>query len=510
MSVLTALARIEAAQAGRAQPIADVRHHHLSDRPLVIVPLRLAGEAAAPLALLAGTAPDDVEFLIVPQPRDRVLRLQLIADLADRVLPYVSSFADESGDFELVPIKSRPASTNPDDEQDDAPQDWKRYNDAPQLLVPNTGGVDFLRLLGRSVRFHPTEGPTAVPESVPLLGRWLTWFADRAEHPGSNALLPLTTVLTMHWATGQSALEDANLAALLGWIAPPDGLTGPQAAARAEDPLQSPPAGPATDPGFDNEELAPLIAAYDNAIGDEAKTVAVHRLESALRSQLEPTWHLMWQGIELLRTLPEAASVPRRWLNDRSAFSRFTADLPEGVPQARRDSAVPAVRRLLDRERSLDIFEAERAFDDPRVMIERRLAGEAFRAEVLDSEPDRIDTSGSRRKLRPHIRVATDDPYRANLDETLFSIDRVKQKGKVVEIEEDSIVLELEGGMGRALTAPPGSVPEVGDVVGFARFSPASFNAPAKLPAREETPWTHGGPPPEYAPSADEPAEEWS
>ncbi|WP_280234522.1 hypothetical protein [Nocardia cyriacigeorgica] len=527
MSVLTALARIEAAQAGRAQPIADVRHHHLSDRPLVIVPLRLAGEAAAPLALLAGTAPDDVEFLIVPQPRDRVLRLQFIADVADRVLPYISSFADPSASFELVPIKSRSGSdagaaskteaaglsaAGEQTETDEAaaPQEWKRYNDAPQLLVPNGGGVEFLRLLGRSVRFHPTEGPTAVPESVPLLGRWLTWFADRAEHPGSCALLPLTTVLTMHWATGQSALEDANLAALLGWIAPPHGRTGAQAAALAEDPLRTPPAGPATDPSFDNEELAPLITAYDNAIGDEARTVAVHRLESALRAQLEPTWHLMWRGIELLRALPEGASVPRRWLNDRSAYSRFTADLPESLPQARRDSAVPAVRRLLDRERALDIFEAERAFDDPRVMIERRLAGEAFRGEVFDSEPDRIDTSGSRRKLRPHIRVRTDDPFRASLDETLFSIERVKQKGKVVEVDEDGIVLELEGGMGRALTAPPGSVPEVGDVVGFARFSPASFNAPAKLPAREETPWTHGGPPPEYAPSADEPAEEWS
>ncbi|MBF6516760.1 hypothetical protein IU421_21110 [Nocardia cyriacigeorgica] len=508
MSVLTALARIEAAQAGRAQPIADVRHVHLSDRPLVMVPLRLAGEAAAPLAVLTGTAADDVEFLIVPQPRDRVLRLRFIAQLADRVLPYISSFADESDSFELVPIKSRGGTEQQADE--DAPQEWKRYNDAPQLLVPNTGGVEFLRLLGRAVRFQPIEGPNAVPESVPLLGRWLTWFADRAEHPGSSALLPLTTALAMHWATGQSALEDANLAALLGWIAPPDGLTGPQAAARAEDPLRCPPAGPATDPGFDNEELAPLIAAYDKAAGDEAKTVAVHRLESALRAQLEPTWQLMWQGIDLLRALPEGGSVARRWLNDRSAFSRFTADIPEGFPQARRDSAVPAVRRLLDRERALDVFEAERAFDDPRVMIERRLAGEAFRGEVVDSEPDRIDTSGSRRKLRPHIRVHTDDPFRASLDETVFSVDRVKQKGEVVAIEGDSFVLELEGGMGRALTAPPGSVPEVGEVVSFARFSPASFNAPAKLPAREETPWTHGGPPPEYVPIADEPAEEWS
>ena len=46
----------------------------------------------------------------------------------------------------------------------------------------------------------------------------------------------MTAVLAAHWATGQSALEDANLAALMGWIAPSDGLTGPEAAAAGGGP----------------------------------------------------------------------------------------------------------------------------------------------------------------------------------------------------------------------------------------------------------------------------------
>jgi hypothetical protein len=44
MSTLTSLARIEAADMGRAQLIRTVRHVHVSDRPMVIVPLQLAGE----------------------------------------------------------------------------------------------------------------------------------------------------------------------------------------------------------------------------------------------------------------------------------------------------------------------------------------------------------------------------------------------------------------------------------------------------------------------------------
>ena len=50
MSVLAALAKAEAVRAGRAQATAAVRHIHLAERPLVAVPLRLAGEAAAPVA----------------------------------------------------------------------------------------------------------------------------------------------------------------------------------------------------------------------------------------------------------------------------------------------------------------------------------------------------------------------------------------------------------------------------------------------------------------------------
>ncbi len=140
-----------------------------------------------------------------------------------------------------------------------------RFTDAPQVLVPNRGGIGFVQLFGRSTRFRRTDGEYAVAPTVPDLGRWLTFLAERAEHPGSSLLLAATDMLAMHWASGQSAVEDQNLAALLGWIDPPAGMTGPEAAAAAEDPLTWPPAGPTTDPTFDNEVLAPLIRAAERA-----------------------------------------------------------------------------------------------------------------------------------------------------------------------------------------------------------------------------------------------------
>ncbi|UGT54460.1 hypothetical protein [Nocardia asteroides] len=491
MSVLSALAKAEAVRSGRAQPTAAVRHVHLAERPLVAVPLRLAGEAAAPLAIMIGTSAGDQNVLIVPQPRDRVLRLRFVEQLADVLLPYVASFLAEAEE-----LTSKSGET------------YTRCLDAPQLWTPNPGGVNFLTLLGRSVRFHRTDGDNAVPESIPLLGRWLTWFGDRAEHPGSAVLPAMTTVLAQHWASGQSSLEDGNLAALLGWIDPPRGYTGAEAAAIAEDPLQTPPAGPATDPGFDNEELAPLITAYNTAADENARSVAAERLEWSLRGQLEPTWRLMWRALELLRDLPAGASVENRWTDDRGAFSYFAAEVAEGVPQARRDPAVRAVRKLLERERALEALQAQCAFDDPLLMLEHRVTGAAFRGTVIHSEPDRIDRSGARPKLRPHIHIRTSDPFTATLGEELTCVERPKQSGVVVEIEGDTLVLELSGGMGRKLVAEPGSVPAAEEVLGFARFKPSPFNGQLNLPAREDTPWTHGGPPPEWTPPTDDEGEE--
>ena len=92
----------------------------------------------------------------------------------------------------------------------------------------------------------------------------------------------------MHWATGQSALEDSNLAALLAWIDPPTGQTGALAALDAEDPELWPPAGPATDPEFDNKMLAPAMEGYTRALAAVADgdVLAEPRAYAALEREL--------------------------------------------------------------------------------------------------------------------------------------------------------------------------------------------------------------------------------
>jgi hypothetical protein len=503
MTVLTALARAAAATAGRALPTKTVRHAHLSGHPLVLVAAQLAGEACAPLAVMAGDDREKPRLLVVYEPRDRTQRFEFAADLAGIILPAIERHIEDDG----------------------GPERAEPYPDAPQLLVPNPSHVTFLRLLGRSTRFRRTEGEYAVPAAVPLLGRWLTYYAERGEVTPSAMLVPMTATLADHWATGQSAAEDANLAALLGWIDPPAGLTGPAAARAAEDPVRWPPAGPATDPTFDNEVLEPILRATREAVltGDVARLGrARSAMDHALRSQLEPTWALMWRAIDLLGGLPAAAHVEQRWLADRRSFTSQVAWIRDGgAPQARRDSAVAAARRLARLEREQQRLAVERAYDDPLVMAEYRMTGEAFAGEVTDAEPGRLDQGGKRPVLRPWITVATADEVLFASGAVLKSPARPAQQATVVDVlppgtlagpagadARTRVVLELKGGMGRSLAPPPGSVPAAGEYLTYTSLRD-DFQPAAKFPDIDLTPWTHGGPPPEYVPDDEDAREDW-
>jgi hypothetical protein len=498
VTTLTSLARAIAASTGTAQRTCTVRHVHVSSRPLVFIPLALAGEAGAPLAAMIGDDAAAPTLLLVPEPRDRDQRFRFAADLAAMFLPYIQGYFAED-----EPAGGREPGT--------------RYADAPQVLVPNPAGVAFTRLLGRSTRFRATEGPYAVAGSVPVLGRWLTFFTERAEHPGSCLMMAATDALAAHWATGQSALEDASLGALLGWIDPPPGMSGPQAAAAAEDPVRCPPAGPATDPTFDNEVLEQRILAVRTArmTGDgRAHERARAALAQALATQLEPTWALMWRAVELLRGLPAGGHVRGRWDGDKAAFTWHAQHIRDGgPPQARRDGAVSAARRLANLERVQELVAAQRAFDDPLVLAEYRMTGEAFAGHVAAAEPGRVDATGRRRVLRPRITVETDDDLMLQPGAELTSPTRPNQKARVIDVtpadSQTQVVLELQGGMGHSLTPEPGSVPGVGEPVCYIAFSD-SYRPPPAFPEPEDTPWTHGGPPPPYVPSGEDASEDWS
>lgn len=352
MSLISTLARLEAVESGRAQPMATVLHRHLSGRPLVLVPLTTAGEAGAPLGALVGTDRDAPRLLTVAQPRDRDLRFAFLADLAEAVLPHIESYAD-------VVESAERNETDPETGKK-VKVEVELCTDAPQLIVPSRAGIDFVRLLGRSMRFRRTaeddpDTPYPAPARVPLLGRWLTHYGERARVPGSSLLLAATDLLNRHWATGQSTLEDQHLGALLAWIDPPAGESGAEAALRAElerdgaGQLVCPPAGPATDPAFDNRLLAPAIEKYDRArtalaaaedgLAADARlaelTAAEREIGSLLAGVLRPTWDAVWQGLDLMAQLTPGARSEDRWTRDRWSFTGHRDRVRSGSRRSR-------------------------------------------------------------------------------------------------------------------------------------------------------------------------------
>ncbi|MFD3353803.1 hypothetical protein [Streptomyces fradiae] len=554
MSLITTLARLEAVEAGRARPLATVRHRHVSDAPLVLVPLTTSGEAGAPLGALVGTDRRAPRLLVVPQPRDRDLRFAFLADLAEAVLPYVDGYADA-----VEPVEQ--SQTDPET-GGKVKVEVELCLDAPQLVVPSRAGVEYVRLLGRSTRFRRTaeqdpETPFPAPPRVPLLGRWLTHFGERARVPGSSLLLAATDLLNRHWATGQSSLEDQHLGALLAWIDPPDGASGAAAALRAElgrdrdGQLLCPPAGPATDPAFDNRLLAPAIERYDRArqalgaaedgeAADE-RLGELYRAEQRIRelvlAQLRPTWDAVWRALDLVRGLPPGRRVADRWTRDRWSFTGHRDRVRAGEPpQPRRDDAVTAARKLAAREGAQTQLEAQEALDDPLVMAGRRLAGEAFAGEVVDVTM--AWTESKRPSPRPLVTVRTDDaPHLGPGVKAYRSLDGRPQTAEFAGYAEGdgpgggdggpgtdagpagsglagggsraedggrAVVLRVLDRMGRSREPAPGSVPEKGDRIVWTLFEHDQRVGP-KLPDPEETPWTHGGPPRQDAAEAPDP-----
>ncbi|MER7540566.1 hypothetical protein ABTX77_38235 [Streptomyces sp. NPDC097704] len=502
MSELATVAALRATASGDAERLTTVRHEHLDDTPFVLVPLTLAGEACAPLAALAGTDPDHPVLLTVRRPHDRTERFGFVEGLAGVLLPYVDACL-------AAPTEPYTAGRGKDKEQRERPLR------APQLLVPNAGGITYARLLGRLTRLRATEGPHAVSPSVPLLGKWLTWFADRSEFPGSGLLQTMTRLLASHWATGQSPTENANLASLLGWIDPPAGRTGAETAKEREDPAMWPPAGPATDPVFDHT-LDELIARYDGATGQRGRDAAGRAIDHELRAQLLPTWRLMWDGVRLLRDLPPGDHVAGRWAYDRRLFGEYAAYLTEdGRPQARRDHAVGAARRLARMEEAMQRYDAERAYDDPLVMAEYELTGEAFTGVVTARDEERT-VPGKRpgsTLWRPTVTVHCELPLSMAVGTEVKSPARPGQDAEILEVTPHGdgavVLVQLNGGFDRKRRppAPPGTLATLGEQVTFTSIDPKSV--PSSLPAEEDTPWTHGGPPQPYEPTDEDAEEVW-
>ncbi|MEU5980084.1 hypothetical protein [Streptomyces sp. NPDC047315] len=466
MSLLASLLRTRAASTGHAEHACQLRHLHLSDRPLMMITLNRTGPTARPLAVMLGTDPYRPQLHTAPFSGTNT---PLLAALADTVTTYIDT--------------------------------CRRTGEAPQLLVPNAQSVQYLKDLGTDLRLRRADDQTPGSRAIQRLGHWLTYFTDRAEIPGTAALIPLTGFLGMHWITGQSPLEDEDLATLVAWIDPPRHTTsGRDAADQAEDPATHRPAGPTTGAAFDNDELIPLLYAHAQARArGQDQTPLLQELNSLLTQHMQPTWDRMWHAYALLQTLPEAPNTARRRTLERTAFTEEHNYLTQdGRPRPAREQAVATAVRLARTEPAATAFAAERAADDPFVRAELRTTGEAFAGPVTTIEAKHTLRGPTGRRLwRPRFTVSTTDPVLLEPGRPLASHTHPNARYRirtVTHTDSDTLVdLEITAGMGPIARPNHAVLPEPGAFLVFTR-APDHHRMP-EFPTRDQTPWTHGGPP---------------
>lgn len=461
MNALRTHQTLQATAERRAVAKTTRRHVHLNSRPLVLVGYHLAGDPGAPLALVWGTARhEDLRCMVVPEPRNRALRFEALDEFASEFLTYLSQFEtlDETG----------------------------TCVDAPQLVVPNTATAEWLGgIVGRFTRNLRTDGDAPPPASVPLAGKYLSFFGDLL--PGSSLVIAATEALTTHWQTGQLPSEDLNLAALLGWIDPPDGLDGPAAARLGE---QAPPAGPDSDPNWDAEVLAELIQSW-HAAGDDVPAQAAVRdeIEEQIRDQLMRAWLDCWRALDQLDSLPAADRVADRWSSDRKAWTAHCARIEEGRAYFRNiPTPVQAATRLRFLETRTEQLQREMAWDDPLVMAALVASGEALAGRVVAVDRDRrtLNAQG-RRQRRPLITIEPSLAFTRPAGTHLYLSTHPSVKLEILPNDANGLI-RAEVVKGANQTTTVGLLPTAGDEIVLSPYGRPEFYQRSQV---EEIPWTH-------------------
>ena len=467
MSAIQLLLQAEAAERWAAVRRRVYRHVRIDDAPLVIASYNLSGEAAAPIAFVWGTSLDDVEVRVAAEPRNRELRFAAIHTFACALDAYME------GRMATEPVPGTP---------------YHNPVAVPQVWVANRGTRDFLGArLGRSLRYLDRGANPATTETV-WAGPYLSWLDEQRHHPGQSLFLAATEELTRHYATGQSALEDENLAVLLAWIRNRAG-SGPAAIRAAES---KPAYGPVPDPGLEEQLDALLRSSADARRAGDVR--AVRKLEREVTALVEPplleAFSATLDAIHILRSLPEAGSVPKRAVNDKRRWGTYVWRAEQGIPRfRRRHTALQAAAFIEQWSHAAEHLEADEAFDDLLVMAELDAAGRCIIGTVKTCDADNREVKDGNKRASVVPLVAIKLTSRTRLlpgDDVTWSTDR-KVTGVEREVESDGAALvALMGGHDYGRNAPGR-----GERVLFVDLQPFGGGGPE---GQDDVPWTHRAP----------------
>lgn len=469
MSFVDLILAAEAAQQQQAVRRTAYRHRHLSDKPLVVVAFNLSGEAAAPLGFCYGTSPNKPTLALAAEPRNRESRFAAInkfsADLVAYLSPYLELHEIDAG-RKGHQYKLRVATA------------------APQIIVPNTATRNYLgERLGRSLRYLGLGETHEVPDETSWSGAHLSWLAEHAHMPGQSIFLAATELLGRHYVTGQSALEDENLASFLAWIG-----NAPGAGLAAIDAAEDSALGPVPDPRWEST-LEPLVADYNAATRaeNERRQRAIEkRIFALIAEELKPAYESTWQAVSIMRKISPAAKVADRWQEDLRAWSSHARRCEKGIPRfAKRQDARRAARSLEMWSSALEHLEADEAFDDPLVMAGLDAQGLCITGTIqsVDASHKEVKPGNIRATAVPLVTIESPGPTRLLPGAEVIWANERGVKAEVRTVTASSVELAVTGGHKSGTV-----LPQVGQAVVFASLDPFGGRPPREP---EDVPWTH-------------------
>lgn len=454
---------LAALESRRAVPRATQCHVHVADKPFVVVGYHMPGDPGAPIGLLYGSEKDNPHLMVVGEPRQSQLRFTQLDEFALELNGYLTSFMSPPSLGGRTPTSlNAPAAA-----------------DAPQIIVPNPATAHWLcDVMGRRLRYLPTDGDLTISRALPTVGTHLSFFAGQ-QVPGSSLVLPLTDILADHWATGQLAALDTSLASQLAWITDPDAI---------EDAETALPAGPVPDPDWETRELNAAIKAYQK-LTEAGLGPADQPMRRTIQGALQPAWDSCWQARELLTRLPRASRTQERWDRDVSQWSQHVDRFRAGQAHFRkRPKQLQVFQHLTRWERLTADLERDMALDDPLIMARYVATGEALSGEIIT-----VDATAKRPtvQVRAHLRfsrpLGTDLYQHLPPETTPKGTSHPVLTFTVTDIDANEVV-SLDVTAGAVRRDCRHRLPKVGQQVVFGPFGQRDFR-PNTLPT--ELPWTH-------------------
>jgi hypothetical protein len=474
---LSTLLSVRAHERGRAQRSALCCHRILRPDPFLVCLFGLGAEPFSAAAIGWGRDERRLEVAVAGDPRERRLLFPALEELAEDFLPYFE------GPFESVEEVTGPRGGNRHLE----------VNELPQILVPNRETLLLFGLIGRRVRYLPTDGPTPASEELIRLGAHLDFLRRHAALPGQQLVVIASDLVADHWQTSLNEWEALSLPALDAFVEPPAGVHGHDASAEADrEPL-----GPRPDAEQD-KVAAPLIKALNEGRAKSVERDVVEPLLAPLerhyRPKLERAAEISWRSLRREAGYPSARHAARREQEDREAYAWHMSMVSEGLRRRSRLTQAQAIRRVGDLERAGQRVVAQEAVDDPLRMVEVLLSEQAVLGTVTSVDP----THKVGRKSRPLVEVSLGRPTMLEQGETVHW-DRLPDKDwEVAAVHPDAIELVLLNPRAKPL-------PEVDSIACFTTLSVEDEHFPG-TPSRTP-PWTHVGDSEPERPSSIEEAE---